>query len=97
MIANSVESYADALGPVKITVEPSEGAARLQINDLGYGMDPETIRKATYPFFSAKPAGRKRGMGLAYTARFIQLNRGTLSIESHPERGTTVIITLPYA
>ena len=97
VIANSVESYADALGPVKITVEPSEGAARLQINDLGYGMDPETIRKATYPFFSAKPAGRKRGMGLAYTARFIQLNRGTLSIESHPERGTTVIITLPYA
>jgi len=90
-------SYADALGPVKITAEPAEGAARLQIGDLGYGMDPETIRKATYPFFSAKPAGRKRGMGLAYAARFIQLNRGALAIESHPEHGTTVTITLPYA
>jgi len=95
VIANSVESYADALGPVKITAEPAEGAVRLQISDLGYGMDAETIRKATYPFFSAKPAGRKRGMGLAYTARLIQLNRGALAIESHPDHGTTVTITLP--
>jgi putative nucleotidyltransferase with HDIG domain len=97
VIANSVESYADALGPVKVTAEPAEGAVRVQVSDLGYGMEPETIHKATYPFFSAKPAGRKRGMGLAYTARFIQLNRGTLTIESHPEHGTTVTITLPYA
>jgi anti-sigma regulatory factor (Ser/Thr protein kinase) len=97
VIANSVESYADALGPVKIVAEPADGAVRLQISDLGYGMEAETIRKATYPFFSAKPAGRKRGMGLAYTARLVQLNRGTLSIESHPDHGTTVTITLPCA
>jgi putative nucleotidyltransferase with HDIG domain len=95
VIANSVESYADALGPVKIVAEPADGAVRLQISDLGYGMDTETIRKATYPFFSAKPAGRKRGMGLAYTARLVQLNRGALTIESHPDHGTTVTITLP--
>jgi signal transduction histidine kinase len=97
VIANSVESYADALGPVKITAKPAEGAVRLQISDLGYGMDAETVRKATYPFFSAKPAGRKRGMGLAYTARLIQLNQGALAIESHPDHGTTVTITLPSA
>lgn len=97
VIANSVESYADALGPVKITAEPSDSGVRVHISDLGYGMDSDTIRKATYPFFSAKPAGRKRGMGLAYTARFVELNRGALAIESHPEQGTTVTITLPYA
>jgi len=95
VIANSVESYADALGPVKITAAPVEGTVRLQISDLGYGMDAETLRKATYPFFSAKPAGRKRGMGLAYTARLIELNQGSLAIESHPDHGTTVTITLP--
>ncbi len=97
VIANSVESYADALGPVKITAKPAEGAVRLQISDLGYGMDAETVRKATYPFFSARPAGRKRGMGLAYTARLIQLNQGAMAIESHPDHGTTVTITLPSA
>jgi signal transduction histidine kinase len=97
VIDNSVESYADALGPVKITAEPTDAGVRVQVSDLGYGMDGETIRKAMYPFFSAKPAGRKRGMGLAYTARLVQLNRGTLAIESHPERGTIVTISLPCA
>ena len=58
-------------------------------------MDAETLKKATQPFFSAKTAGRKRGMGLAYAARFIQINTGTLTITSEPSRGTTVFICLP--
>ncbi len=96
IIANSIESYADPLGPVKITAQPAHEGLRLQINDLGCGMDEATVRKATSPFFSAKPAGRKRGMGLAYASRLIHLNRGTLEIQSRPEHGTTVNITLPY-
>ena len=60
-------------------------------------MDAETLsQKATHPFFSAKPAGRQRGMGLAYAARLIQLNQGTLTLASEPEKGTTVTVTLPY-
>ena len=69
----------------------------LKIRDLGCGMDAETLRKATQPFFSAKAAGRKRGMGLAYTARFLQINGGTLDIESEPGIGTTVTILLRSA
>ncbi|MBN1362951.1 MAG: ATP-binding protein [Sedimentisphaerales bacterium] len=34
-------------------------------------------------------------MGLAYATRLIQLNQGTLQVESHPAQGTTVTITLP--
>ncbi len=68
----------------------------LQVRDLGCGMDTDTLRKATHPFFSAKPAGRKRGMGLAYAARLIQLNRGTLALASTPHQGTTATVTLPY-
>jgi two-component system sensor histidine kinase AtoS len=97
VIANAVESYKDAMGPVKITAEPAEGAVRLRVSDLGRGMDAVTLRKARHPFFSAKPAGRNRGMGLAYATRLIGLNRGSLSIESQPDHGTTVTITLPSA
>ncbi len=96
IIANSIESYADPLGHVKITAEPGPDGLRLQINDLGWGMDEATVRTATSPFFSAKPAGRKRGMGLAYASRLIRLNRGALEIQSQPEHGTTAAITLPY-
>jgi signal transduction histidine kinase len=34
-------------------------------------------------------------MGLAYAARFIQINKGTLTITSEPDSGTTVVICLP--
>jgi len=97
VVANAVESYSDELGPIKITAESVQHGdfVQLKIRDLGYGMDAETLRKATQPFFSAKAAGRKRGMGLAYTARFLQINAGTLDIESEPGVGTTVTICLP--
>jgi signal transduction histidine kinase len=60
-------------------------------------MDAQAVKKATQPFYSAKIAGRKRGMGLAYAARFVQINGGTLDIESSPGVGTTVTILLPRA
>ena len=97
VICNALESYTDRLGQVKITAAPESAGAfvKLAVSDLGCGMDARTVQKATQPFFSAKPAGRKRGMGLAHTARLIQLNGGVLHITSRPGSGTTVTISLP--
>jgi len=97
VISNAVESYGDKPGPIKITADTTESgdSVKLQISDTGCGMDAETVQKATQPFFSVKPAGRKRGMGLAYAVRFIQLNKGSLNIASEPGSGTTVTICLP--
>ena len=97
VISNAVESYDGKSGPIEIVADNSESDKMvvLAINDHGCGMDTETIKKATWPFFSAKPAGRKRGMGLAYAARFIQINKGVLDITSEPGSGTTVTISLP--
>lgn len=97
VISNAVESYGDKSGPIEITAGTDESGelVELTIKDQGCGMDAETLKKATQPFFSAKPAGRKRGMGLAYAARFIQINKGLLNIASEPGSGTTVTIYLP--
>jgi len=97
VISNAVESYGDKPGPIEITagIDESGELMELAIKDQGCGMDAETLKKATQPFFSAKPAGRKRGMGLAYAARFIQINKGLLNIASETDGGTTVTIYLP--
>ena len=97
VICNAIESYSDSLGPIKLAAATDESGnfVKLQINDLGCGMDAETVQKATHPFFCSQPAGRKRGMGLAYTGRFIELNGGSLNIESELGIGTTVTIYLP--
>ncbi len=97
IISNAVESYGDETGLIEIVAEAKQSSeiVKLVVRDMGCGMDAETLKKATLPFFSAKAAGRKRGMGLAYAARFIQLNKGTLNIASEPDLGTTVTIGLP--
>ncbi|MCD6394512.1 MAG: HDOD domain-containing protein, partial [Planctomycetes bacterium] len=82
ILSNSLEAYKGGSGLVQIDTAcaQSEGAVTFRIIDFGCGMDGETIAKACRPFFSAKPAGRKRGMGLAHSLRLLELNKGTLSI-----------------
>jgi signal transduction histidine kinase len=97
VICNALESYEDQMGPIKITAEPDQADdfLTIQVADLGAGMDAETLKKATQPFFSGQPAGRKRGMGLAHAQRLIELNNGSLAITSELGKGTTVTISLP--
>ncbi|MHC4531881.1 MAG: ATP-binding protein, partial [Planctomycetota bacterium] len=97
ILCNSLESYDQGTGPAKVTAEPEDSSnlIQLQIIDSGCGMDAQTLQKATQPFFSAKPAGRKRGMGLAHAQRILQLNGGSLTIQSSPGIGTSVTILLP--
>ncbi|MBN1806027.1 MAG: HDOD domain-containing protein [Sedimentisphaerales bacterium] len=97
IICNAVESYRETGGPVKISAKTVEAgnSIQVQISDNGCGMDSETVKNAILPFFSKKDAGRKRGMGLTYAARFIQSNKGSLSITSKAGSGTTITIFLP--
>ncbi|HSV26696.1 MAG TPA: HDOD domain-containing protein, partial [Sedimentisphaerales bacterium] len=99
IIVNSQQAYPEGAGPVTATVSVDEqgGLMSIDIIDGAAGMSPEVLAKATQPFFSAKPAGRRRGMGLANSKRLIQLNGGTLAIASELGAGTTVSIGLPLA
>ena len=80
---------------IKASVDKADGTVSIQVIDSGRGMDEQTLARATQPFFSARPAGRKRGMGLANAQRLIEINNGTLELASQPGKGTTVKITLP--
>jgi len=97
VICNGLESYEGQAGTIEIKASP-KGAGRavtIEVIDTGRGMDEQTVEKATQPFFSAKPAGRNRGMGLAHAQRLIEINKGTLTIVSRAGKGTTVTVVLP--
>ncbi len=96
LITNAVESYEQAAGPVaiRVSVDSSE-RINLRIEDQGTGMSDDVLSKACYPFYSNKPAGRQRGMGLAFASRLIQLNGGLLRLESLLGHGTTALVELP--
>jgi putative nucleotidyltransferase with HDIG domain len=99
ILDNALDSYPAGAGPIRIEGQNAfeDRSVEIRIIDRGCGMDEATLSQATRPFFSARPAGRKRGMGLAHARRLLVLNGGSLQLVSQPGKGTTVIITLPRA
>jgi len=98
IVFNALESYESGNGPVIISgSEHLAGQVEIRIQDQGCGMSEETLQKAVEPFYSDKPAGRQRGMGLAIASSLLQNNGGQLAIESQVDKGTTVYVRLPKA
>ena len=69
----------------------------LTVSDNGCGMEEHVLRHACDPFFSAKQAGRRPGMGLAKALRWIESSGGSMRLESQPNAGTRAILLLPAA
>jgi two-component system nitrogen regulation sensor histidine kinase NtrY len=64
------------------------------IGDSGDGIPKEIISKIKEPFFTTKKTGI--GLGLPIAETIIHLHNGHLNFESAEEKGTRVIIELPF-
>ncbi|MEY3730940.1 MAG: hypothetical protein RLZZ57_1696 [Pseudomonadota bacterium] len=68
---------------------------RITITDTGTGMDAETLRRASEPFFTTKGVGKGTGLGLSMAKGFAEQSGGALQIQSELGAGTTIAIWLP--
>jgi PAS domain S-box-containing protein len=89
-------------GRVAIAVRNVEGdgqdtrdTVEITVADSGSGMVPAVLARVFEPFFSTKPEGRGTGLGLPQVQGFIEQSNGHIEIESAPEKGTTVRLSLP--
>jgi len=73
----------------------SDDTVRITVTDRGRGMTLETLEHALDPFYSNRPAGRGRGLGLSRAYRLVESNGGRLWIDSKVNIGTTVTLELP--
>jgi signal transduction histidine kinase len=69
----------------------------LSISDTGLGMDADTLRRATEPFFSTKRGGKGLGLGLSMVHGLALQSGGAMQIASRLGEGTTVSLWLPVA
>ncbi|HEX8913209.1 MAG TPA: HDOD domain-containing protein [Humisphaera sp.] len=99
VIANAVQATDPATGRVDVEAGHDAWSDRVvvTVTDNGTGMDEATLRHAFDPFFSAKRAGRRRGMGLAKALRWVEASGGTIKLESRPGEGTRAMVLLPVA
>jgi CheY-like chemotaxis protein len=67
----------------------------LSVVDTGVGMDAETLKRASEPFFSTKPTGKGSGLGLSMVHGLMLQSGGAMHIASRPNEGTAVSLWLP--
>jgi signal transduction histidine kinase len=78
-----------------VTTQKKAVSAIIVVADTGHGMTPAVMQRVFEPFFTTKPPGEGTGLGLSVSYGIIQAHRGTISVESTPDVGTTFTISLP--
>ncbi len=67
----------------------------ITVTDDGEGIAPEALPRVFEPHFSTRTSGS--GLGLAICRRLVEGWGGAIALDSKPERGTTVTLTLAVA
>jgi signal transduction histidine kinase len=96
-LTNIIENALHAMpagGTLRI-VSRAVNASRVElaISDTGVGMDRAALDRIFEPYFSTRASGT--GLGLTIAKRNVELNGGTIAVESERGQGTIVRITLP--
>ncbi len=70
---------------------------KIAITDQGAGIPEKDLANVFVPYFTAKPRGSQKGMGLGLTIAFsvVRKHHGHIHIQSQTGQGTTVVIYLP--
>lgn len=69
----------------------------ISVTDTGSGMDEETLRRATEPFFTTKGVGKGTGLGLSMVHGLAEQSGGRFLLKSKVGEGTTAELWLPVA
>lgn len=73
----------------------SDGCAVLTFTDSGKGMSEKELSHIFDDFYQASVHYAGTGIGMAVVKAFVEMHHGTVQVESQPEQGTTVRVSLP--
>jgi two-component system, sensor histidine kinase and response regulator len=100
-LINNAIKFTPRLGSVRIEVSKNETHAIISVVDTGIGIPSEKLERLLSDKKPASTLGTENesgtGLGLVLTKGFVQLNNGTIQVESIAGMGTTFRFTLPLA
>ncbi|MEW5820896.1 MAG: CHASE2 domain-containing protein [Cyanobacteriota bacterium] len=99
-ILDNAIKYSPEKTTVTISLESINSTCKIKFKDEGYGISKEDKDKLFDKFYRIKNIHTKgisgTGLGLSFVKRIIEMHNGFISIESTIDKGSTVIIALPY-
>lgn len=98
LIARAIDDSApDAT--VTVAARREANQAVLSVEDAGPGLPPELVRRLGEPFTAFGPGAERQpegtGLGLALVRGLAEIHGGHMAIDSEPQRGTRITVTLP--
>jgi two-component system heavy metal sensor histidine kinase CusS len=98
LVENAVRHTA-AGGSIEIRIANRDASSEVTVKDNGSGIAAEHLPRVFDRFYRADSARSSEGvgLGLSLVKSIMDLHGGSASIESEPDRGTTVTLTFPKA
>ena len=99
LLSNAIK-FTEKGGEVKIGAEAEEAHRfKLVVKDTGIGIQPEDLPRLFREFEQLEAGASRRyegtGLGLALTKRLVELQGGTIGVESDYGHGSTFLVVLP--
>lgn len=98
LVQNAIK-FTPAEGTIVLEAEVgSEGFVQVSIQDTGCGIPEEELQKVFLQFYRGEavpPDARGAGLGLAITKHLVELQGGTIWVESQVGEGSRFICTIP--
>jgi len=94
LVVNAIQAMPEG-GKLTLRTSLDKGQLKMEVQDTGYGISPENMRKLFTPFFSTKKEVKGVGLGLAVSYGIIQRHRGKIDVQSTEGKGTNFIVYLP--
>lgn len=89
----AIQERGQKKGIIRVETRQNGDGAVVTITDNGIGIQPERRKKVFQPFYTTREGAL--GMGLTITRHLVEKYGGTILINSRPNQGTVVRVTLP--
>jgi signal transduction histidine kinase len=96
LISNAVK-FTPQGGKVRVRVELQADIVRVSVSDTGIGIPAQDLPRIFYKYFRSSSATtiKGTGLGLAISRSIVEINGGTIGVESTVGKGSTFLVSLP--
>lgn len=98
LVDNAIK-YTPEGGHVSISIERQNGTAKVSVEDTGIGIPEQDTERIFDRFYRVDKARSREmggtGLGLSIAKWIAEIHRGSITVKSEPNRGSTFTVTLP--
>ena len=95
-LCDNAIKYNNPGGKVKVAVAEQQDAVKISVSDTGIGIAPEHQDKVFERFYRVDKSHSKQsggtGLGLSIVKHAVQYHHGKITMESEPNKGTTISV-----